>query len=328
MAAEQGTRQLSVSIVVIVLNGEATIQACLESLLTQDVDPGSVEIIVVDNDSQDRTPELVRQFPVRLVHEPVRGYAPARNAGVRAAQGEIIAFTDADCVAEPDWLSKLLRHFSDPQVGIVGGNIAAYPSEKPTLVEKFITSGGFVGPPKRRVGGVLPYVTTASVAYRAALLRRAGMFDVSLPSCEDVDLSRKVQVELGAQAVLEPGALVYHHHYHTLRGFLKLMRRNGEGEMIMAARWKNVPPFETSLRREAGYMLRQFGSILVYCAALLRRFPAWILRRISRDEFARPFLWLVGESATLLGKFQGLGATRGLTFIPRRVWHLQPGNGR
>src|SRR5262245_32703356 len=81
-----------VSVVVIVLNGAATIGPCLEALARQNFPRDCYEVVVVDNGSNDGSVELASQYPVKIVHQRKRGYAPARNAGIKAASGDIVAF--------------------------------------------------------------------------------------------------------------------------------------------------------------------------------------------------------------------------------------------
>src|SRR2546421_3172407 len=92
-----------VSVVVPILNGAATIDQCIRSILGLDFPPAQLEVIVVDNGSTDSTREVLGRYRdrIRVLSEPIRGPAAARNAGVRAACGRWIAFTDADCVVDP-----------------------------------------------------------------------------------------------------------------------------------------------------------------------------------------------------------------------------------
>src|SRR5262245_56398582 len=87
----------SVSVIVPVYNGAQSIGNCIESLLKQDYP--NYDIIVVNNNSTDNTVEIVRKYPVRLVFCLERGPAAARNAGINTSTADIIAFTDADCLA-------------------------------------------------------------------------------------------------------------------------------------------------------------------------------------------------------------------------------------
>ena len=306
----------SVSVVVIVLNGAGSIRACLDALTRQDYPRDRYEVIVVDNGSNDGTVELARSYRVRLVHERKRGYAPARNAGVQAAAGEIIAFTDADCFAEPDWLSELTRPYGDPSVGIVGGTVRSYVPPAPTMVEAFIDRAGFTAQGAPRADGLVPCLVTRNVSYRKTLLERAGLFDEELPTCEDVDMSRRVQLLLGAAAVVAPAAVVHHKHHDTWHKLARFMRRDGYGEMLMAARWKSHPAFQTSAAGELRRLLRQYRAMLTYLLSFAYRCVRSPLDRKGLSHIAHPVLWLVAESANVEGKLEGLIATRLLWHAP------------
>jgi glycosyltransferase involved in cell wall biosynthesis len=305
-----------VSVVVIVLNGAPSIRRCLEALARQSYPLDRYEIIVVDNGSNDGTVELAEQYPVRIVHEAKRGYAPARNAGVKAAAGEIVAFTDVDCVAEPDWLWELTRPYQDAVVGVVGGPVRSYLPAAPTLVETFIDRARFVGQGVARPDGLLPFLVTRNVSYRKTLLEQAGLFDEHLPACEDVDMCRRVQVLLRAVAVVAPAAVVQHKHCDTWRQLARFMRRDGYAEMLMAARWRIHPPFHTSTARELRHLLRQCRAMLTYVFSILYRSLRWPFDRKGVSHLADPVLWLVAESANVRGKIHGLIATRLLGQMP------------
>ena len=127
----------TVSIVLGVYNGAEIIGDCLESLLNQNYPADAYDIIVVENGSTDNTTEVVKRYPVRLFHNSVRGLAPARNTGISQSNADIIAFTDADCIADPNWLSALVKPYADPEVGGVGGAILGYNQGNRNIVEMF-----------------------------------------------------------------------------------------------------------------------------------------------------------------------------------------------
>lgn len=109
-----------VSVIVCAFNEERCLAACLYSLLAQSRAPD--EIIVVDNASTDRTGQVAGNVPgVRVVREPVKGLTHAREAGRRAATGDVLAFLDADCRAPLRWLERILRRFARPRVVAVTG---------------------------------------------------------------------------------------------------------------------------------------------------------------------------------------------------------------
>lgn len=111
-----------ISVVVPTRNNESTIVELLESLARQTV--RDFEVIVADS-SSDRTPEIASRYPfVRVVSVPPAGINVARNAGLSAAKGEIIAFTDGDCRVPPDWLESIKRFFEEhPDAAAVGGSV-------------------------------------------------------------------------------------------------------------------------------------------------------------------------------------------------------------
>lgn len=120
---------LSISVVVITLNRAKSLRETLDSLVRQMRRPD--EVVVVDNGSTDGTKEAVLSFKDRLnikyVYEGRRGIPYARNAGVRNAAKDIIAFIDDDCMADRNWLKYLeIPFIKDAHIGVVGGEVAYY----------------------------------------------------------------------------------------------------------------------------------------------------------------------------------------------------------
>ncbi len=107
---------LKASVIIPVHNGAQTLPSCLAALTAQTLHRSQYEIIVVDDGSIDSTREIASRFPVRLLAQPHRGPAAARNLAVRAAMGEIVLFTDADTEPTRDWIEQMLAPFTDPSV--------------------------------------------------------------------------------------------------------------------------------------------------------------------------------------------------------------------
>jgi glycosyltransferase involved in cell wall biosynthesis len=111
-----------ISVVVPFYNPGHHLERCAVGLLRQSYPSSRYEIIMVDNNSTDRSTEIVQRYPeVRLLLEPKQGAYAARNRGVAAAEGHIIAFTDADCVPAPDWLEQMDAALSAPGVEVAQG---------------------------------------------------------------------------------------------------------------------------------------------------------------------------------------------------------------
>jgi len=246
---------LTVSVVVPVLNAARTLPACLGALGALDPAPG--EILVVDNGSSDRSVALLedfaRELPAgtarRLLHEATRGAAAARNAAIRAARGEVIAFTDADCAPEADWLRPLSAPFGDPAVGAVAGRVVAAPARSTLeLFSALYTLQSADRADRRR--GWTPWeggYPTANFAVRTALARDLGGFDERLEiSGEDYDLCARLYAR-GAEIVYTPDARVAHHHRTTLRAMLRQAFGFGRSHPYMLRRhgppglWLDLP---------------------------------------------------------------------------------------
>ncbi|WP_434052580.1 MAG: glycosyltransferase [Roseibium sp.] len=128
------------SVIVPHLNQEDYLRRCLESLDAQQGVKAQVEIIVVDNGSRQLPEEVCGNWPnVRLLSENEPGPGPARNRGIADAKGDLLAFIDADCTANPDWLASIETAFHDPATQIIGGDVQVSYADpaNPTFVEPY-----------------------------------------------------------------------------------------------------------------------------------------------------------------------------------------------
>lgn len=205
------------SVIVAVRDGAATLDACLDSLLALDYPAGRLELLCVDNASRDATPRLLaaRGARLRVLREPRRGPAAARNCGLRHASGEVVAFTDADCVVEPSWLRHLVRPLAEVAVGAAGGRIL---SRRPcNRIEAF---GERIHDHARAIGYLNPpYVITMSWASRREVLERLGGFDAALLRGSDVECSFRL-LGAGYRLVYAPQAVLYHRNERTPWGLV------------------------------------------------------------------------------------------------------------
>jgi cellulose synthase/poly-beta-1,6-N-acetylglucosamine synthase-like glycosyltransferase len=315
--AGQGDSLPFVSIVIPAYNATGTIRLCLDAVLGLDYPRDRYEVIVVDNNSTDGTPEVVSQYPVRLVYErEIQGPHAATNTGVRHAQGEIIAFTDSDCVPEPGWLRALVAPFADPEVVAVGGRIEAY--RPASRVEKFL--GEEIRPFRNcvRLSNSFPAsIITGNAAYRAEAFRAAGMFNPYMYTGSEVDLSWRVQWMTGKKAVYVPEAVVYHKFSPGVRRLFRHFRIYGYSEIMLGTLYKDVPGYPRPPREQLRIMLRQGRALLTYLASLVYRSVTAPLRGKGMDYVLSPALWLVAESGSICGKLEALWATR---FYRKQFW--------
>ena len=212
-----------VSVVVPAHGRHAQTRACVESLLALDYPGGPVEVIVVDDASRPPLAEALAGLPARLVrHERSRGPSAARNAGAALAAGELVAFTDNDCVVRPDWLRALVPYLGDPAVGFAGGRVVGPPEGGPIMAFEAVRSSLDMGPNSGEVGvgQSIPYMPSCNLIARRVLLERLGGFAEDMPIGEDVDLIWRGR-EAGARALYAPEGVVVHHHRSRLGAFMR-----------------------------------------------------------------------------------------------------------
>lgn len=201
-------RTANVSVIVPAYNAAGDITACIEAVLAQDY-PGSFEVVVVDNGSTDRTRDLVAAYPVRLATETAAiGSYAARNRGLEVAGGEILAFTDADCVPRPAWLAAGVAALEREGASMAGGDVAPAPAT--SEVERYLASRGTPSPRQPLAHPFRPFVPTANAFFRRMVFETAGCFNATLISGGDADMCwRAAEAGFGAP-IFVPEAVVEH----------------------------------------------------------------------------------------------------------------------
>lgn len=208
-----------ISVIVPAYNAAGMIADCLTALQAQTVARADYEIIVVDDGSTDETAVKAQQPGIHLLRCPQnRGAAAARNQGIQAAQGDIICFTDADCVPQPDWIEAVTRPLRENEaMTAVKGT---YISHQPQLIARFVQLeyedkyDGMAGLAE------IDFVDTYACAYRRQALWDAGGFDETIAYVEDQELSFRLAAQ-GCLMVFQPTAVVAHRHSATLRHYAR-----------------------------------------------------------------------------------------------------------
>ena len=205
-----------VSVIVPVFEDSARLAGCLEALANQTYPKAHYEVIVVDNGSTDDVASLVRRYPqARVYHEPRPGSYAARNKGISHAKGEILAFTDADCVPSRNWMesgvSALLR---TPACGLVGGKVDVFFQDpaRPGAVELYDAACGYL---QKKYVEVDRYGATANMFTFRKLFEQIGLFNGELKSYGDVEWGRRVASH-GYALVYAEEAVVAHPARKTL----------------------------------------------------------------------------------------------------------------
>lgn len=293
-----------ISVIVPVYNGERSIALCIEALLKQTITPK--DIFIIDNNSNDCTRDIVRQYPVVLLEEKdIQTSYAARNKGLKHAQSELVALTDADCIPELTWIEELVAHFASSDVIAVAGRIDDY--EPKTAVERFM-----VIQKPFKTNGSHNYLSllTGNVAYRREALELLGWFDESLPTAGDVDLGWRLRIWNKGCIANAPGAIVHHWHRSTLKGMFNQYKRYGYSEILLSTLYKNCVSETVRPREQMTRMAKQVRALLTYHISFLWRLVRYPFIGESRDWLIWPLMWIIVESANLAGKIKGLIATR------------------
>jgi cellulose synthase/poly-beta-1,6-N-acetylglucosamine synthase-like glycosyltransferase len=298
-----------VSVVVPVYNERQTICRCIEALLAQDYPQARYEILIVDNNSDDDTPDLVQRYPVTLLHERrVQTSYAARNRGILRAEGEIVAFTDADCIPRQDWLTHLTSGFVHQDVVGCAGRVR--PLETTDAIGQFINQ---VHPLRSQEIGGLWYVITANAAYRRSALLAAGLFQEHLFTAGDIDMSLRLQLDGHGRIHFAPEAVVFHVYKETWGAMWRRFRRYGYSEVLMSSLYRDCEAYPIKTRDQVLRVLRQFRALITYGLSFI-----WRLRKVLRqgwvpDYNLTPALWATIESANVWGKAQALAAPKRAT---------------
>lgn len=196
----------AVSVVVPHLNQPDHLRRCLAALAAQ-ADSPPHEVIVVDNGSRALPEAVCAEFGATLLTEAEPGPGPARNRGVRAARAPLLAFIDADCIADPGWLAAIARRFEDPETVILGGDVRIWREDpaRPTLLECYESVYAFrMRDYIRRKG----FTGTGNLAVRREVLEAVGPF-AGIGVAEDVDWGRRA-TGMGRRITYAPDALAFH----------------------------------------------------------------------------------------------------------------------
>ncbi len=244
-----------VSVVVASYNGDRTLPACLESL-------GSLhypdyEVILVDDGSTDSTRQIAGRHPqVRYIRlETNRGLSEARNTGIAAANGEVVAFTDADCRADEDWLYYLVGGLLDSEFAGIGGPNLLPPEDSPVAAAVMVSPGGpaHVMLTDRQA----EHIPGCNMAFFKPALEAIGGFDpIFRQAGDDVDLCWRLQ-QAGCKIGFSPAAFVWHFRRSTAGAYLRQQHGYGEAEALL-------------VRKHPEYFNRLGGSLWrgrIYAAA-------------------------------------------------------------
>ena len=208
------------SVVVPAYNAGKTLDDCLRALTTQTCPSDYYEVIVVDDGSTDNTPDIATRHDVRLIRQKNQGPAAARNNGAAQARGDIVLFTDSDCLPGPDWVELMLAPFKDPEVTGVQG---AYLTRQTQITSRFAQVEFEDRYELMATFPDIDLVATYAAGYRRKIFQDMGGFDTSFPVAnnEDTEFSYRL-CDAGHKLIFVPEALVHHRHPDSPKRYLRI----------------------------------------------------------------------------------------------------------
>lgn len=259
----------SISIVVATRNRLPRLRSCVESIRAQTYPHALTELIIVDDGSTDDTPtylaELAKREPwVKVINQPHGWQAAARNHGITASNGELIAITDDDCTVAEDWLNAIAIEMRNPDVAAIGGRVLA-PGE--SLVARYLNHVRALDP-ALGPDGTPRYLVTANACFRRDSLVEVGFFDEQFASTggEDSELSLRMQ-HRGMTLRFTPSCRVSHWYEPSVKSFLARYYRYGTSSRKIFEKhrhWQHwIPRADRELRScvEGDAWLRTFREV-------------------------------------------------------------------
>ncbi len=346
-----------ISIVICTLNGAERIVPALRSLQKQDYADRRYEIIVVDDGGSDQLKKSLAAYKFKRLtivrHEYNRGIGAARNTGLQAARGDIVAYIDDDCTAARGWLKALAKAFDDDSAQAVGGRLQQ--GRQTSWAQRYIYEAGR-GLPTLLVGSrsfasrFTSYITTKyrpfeaykkrravaeiytyNAAYRRAALQAIGGFDEQLGSHEDVDVSRRLNALYGDGAIVfDPHPAVQHDNDSSFGLFLRKAFRRQKHQVGVAAKAAASPPlfpFPFAVMALIAGAAWQPWLLLAAALSPLALYNWWVYRAVRERKLrhlAHAYMNFIEESvltAGLLAAYVRRGAgTRRFEPIPPDVY--------
>jgi GT2 family glycosyltransferase len=222
-----------ISVVVCTYNGAKTLHACLEGLMK--LRYPDFEVIVVNDGSTDSTLAIAEKYAVHVISTDNRGLAAARNAGLRAASGEIVAYLDDDAVPDQDWLMHIAAAFEGTDYAGVGG-----PNVPPAA--RSAIAGCFADAPGTPIHVLISdreaeHIPGCNMAFRKRALEQIGGFELEFRIAgDDVDLCWRL-LAAGHRLGFTAAALVWHKPRNSIRTYWRQQREYGRAEAMLERRW-------------------------------------------------------------------------------------------
>lgn len=292
----QRTGSKSISVIIATLNRSEQIISCIRRFLNLAPDPdGPWEIIVVDNGSTDDTAARIAtlleecDLPLSYIYEPTPGVSAARNAGIRAARYDILAFTDDDCRVDPAWLSAIQQSFAeDPAIVMIGGRVDLFDPKDYEISTRRFDDRFEV----KTIDDMFTRLIGCNISISAEVLRKSGLFDTAMgpgtpfKAGEDHELFYRV-LKTGGKVVYEPSVRVEHAHGRRETSEVEALKANyvkgrgtifgkhiraGDRDLIKRVYWELRAYLSSTQRPDGTKTTSEPKAARIYFSSLVKSF--------------------------------------------------------
>ena len=285
-----------VSVIIPVFNDGERLRKCLAALEAQSYPADRFEVIVVDNGSRQSPESIVREYPhAQFTQESKPGSYCARNKGLSLAKGDVLAFTDADCVPQPTWLERGVATLeANPAAGLVAGRIKVFfkDPQKPSFVEFYESVRAF---PQHDYIKDHKYGATANLFTTRAMMDRMGPFNETLKSSGDKEWGNRV-FKAGLPQIYAHDAVVEHPARYSFKELYNKIARITAGHWQLQGRPRYSllrflidlrPPVQSVLGWAFDRNMRLIERVKVITVfTFIRWVTAWETFRLTRGAAA------------------------------------------
>lgn len=223
-----------VSIIITTFNNEQTIDECLKSIFRLNYPKNLIEVILVDGASKDKTLEIARNYPIKIISEPLNAPA-AYNLAIKQVDSNIVGFIDSDAKVDPNWLSTLVTDLVDPKIAGTSGSIETWNKEN-----KWARVIGYdLQSRYNRIKQTVIRIATMNLLMKKDIIKKVGGFDEKLSSQYDTDFGLRV-TEKGYKIILNSKAKCYHFNRSNLSSYFKQQLQYGKNTIKLYFKHKKL----------------------------------------------------------------------------------------
>jgi beta-1,4-mannosyltransferase len=285
----------NVSIIIPVFNAEKTLRLCLDSILELDYPNDKLEVIIIDNISNDNSKNIIQEYPFIYDSEENKTSYAARNKGIKIATGRILAFTDADCIVDKNWIKIGINELYKKDADIVGGAVLGY--QPTTIPEKYLDYKGSLNTSK---SNEVNYFPTCNLFVKKEIYQSVGGFNDNYITGGDLDFCWRCLVT-GYKLIYSKDSIVYHKHRTNLIDLYGQYFKYGYSKYFIKEKYLHLreSTFSNYFQRHRKLML---WKDICYLTVLL---PVDVIKNKGIKRYF-PFLDLIIKHAMITGELFAL----------------------